>query len=148
MTIKSVILADYIQNNKFTLAVPGLPAFTLLSLGGIEEELDNVDLPDRTTQTGGRTKPFEFDIAIPMHHSVEMKAMESWYEECKDPVSPTHKKLGTLTMFSQSNLTQISYMLDGLFPQKRGLPDLDLDSDGEMAMVTWTMKGDEVFDLQ
>lgn len=147
MAIKSVILPDHIQVNKFELSVPGLPPFTLMSLSGIEEELDVVDLPDRTTHTGGRTKPVEFEMSIPAHHQQEIAAMEIWVEENKDPVSLFAKKVGTLTMFSQSLITQKSYMLEGLFPSKRTLPELELDNDGEMAMITYTMRADEVIPL-
>jgi len=39
-------------------------------------------------------------------------------------------------------------MLEGLFPMKRALPEFDLDNDGEMATITYTMKADEVIPLQ
>lgn len=147
MAIKGTILPDHVQVNKFQLQVVGLPPLTPMAISGIEEELDTVELPDRTSQTGGRSKPVEFELTIPMHHQLEQAAMESWFDECKDPVSPLHKKVATLLAFSQSNITQKSWFLSGLFPSKRALPDFELENDGEMANVVWTMKADELLPL-
>ena len=147
MAIKGVILPDHAQVNKYQLTVVGLPPLLFTAISGIEEELDSVDLPDRTAQSGGRVKSVEFELTQPMHHNVERAAMELWYTECHDPVSPTHKKTGTLSLFSQTLLNQPSWLLAGLWPFKRGLPDLDLDNEGEMATIVWTMKADELTPL-
>lgn len=148
MAIKGVILPDHVQVNKYQLTVAGLPPLLFTAVSGIEEEMDTVDLPDRTSQTGGRTKPVEFEVTQPAHHMIERLAMEAWWSECKDPVSPLHKKIGTLIAFSQSTIMQVSYMLFGVFPSKRALPDFDLDNDGDMAALVWTLKADEVQVLQ
>lgn len=143
MGIKSVILPDHMQVNKFTLDVGGMPPLTLMSVGGMEAELDTVDLPDRTSHSGGREKPQEFDIVIPMHHKQEIAAMELWYQANKDPVQIDAKRVGVLSVFSQSDIAQKSWMLNGLYPMKEGIPELDLDNDGEMASMTYGMKCDE-----
>lgn len=147
MPIKGVIKPDHIQVNKYQLTVVGMPPLLFTAISSIEDELDQVELPDRTTQTGGRTKPGSFDVTQPMHHTVEVAAMEGWFESCKDPVSPLHQKVGTLISFSQSNLIVVSYMLQGLYPQKRALPDFELENDGEMGSLVWTMHYNEVVKL-
>jgi hypothetical protein len=73
--------------------------------------------------------------------------MELWYREGHDPISPSHRKVGTLIAFSQSLLNQPSWSLLGLFPFKRTLPDFDLDNDGEMAAIVWGMKASEIIPL-
>lgn len=144
MPIKAVLLPDIIQVNKYQLMVLGMPPFTFTAISGIEEELDVNELPDRTVATGGRTKPVEFDVTQPEHHTLERLAMEAWFSECKDPVLPTHKKVGTLLQFSQTNIVQVGYMLMGLFPSKRALPDLEMENEGEMGTIVWTMRADEL----
>ena len=144
MAIKSVLLPDIVQVNKYQLLIVGMPPMTFTAISGIEEELDTVELPDRTVASGGRTKPVEFDVTQPAHHIIERLAMESWFSMCKDPVLPLHKRVATLLLFSQTNLMQVSYMLMGLFPSKRGLPDLEMENEGEMGTLVWTMKADEM----
>lgn len=145
MPIKSILLPDHVQVNKYQLIVAGMPPMIFTAMSSIEEELDTVELPDRTTASGGRTKPVEFDLTQPMHHTLERLAMEGWYSaESSDPVLPTYKKVGTVLAFSQSNIIQVSYMLIGLYPFKRTLPDFELENDGELATIVWGMKADEV----
>lgn len=145
--IKGILLPDHVQVNKYRLIVPGLPPLTFLTVGALEEELDNTDLPDRTNRSGGRTKPVEFDVTMPMHHTLERLAMESWFAENKDPITPTAQKVGTLIWYSQTRLITPSYSLLQLYPYKRGTPEGDLDNDGEVAALTWGMKTSEVLPL-
>lgn len=143
MPIKSVLLPDHVQVNKYQLLIVGMPPMTLTAISGIEEELDVTELPDRTTASGGRTKPVSFDITQPAHHIIERLAMETWWEMVKNGL-PLYKRVGTLLQFSQSNLQQVGYMLMGLYPTKRALPDLELDNDGDLSTLVWTMNADEV----
>lgn len=143
MPIKGTMQPDILQVHKFQLIVTGLPIpFTLTSLSGIEDELDVAELPDRTNASGGRRKQIEFEIGIPAHHALEITQMEAWFQECQDPVSPLHKKPASVIIYSQSNLKYGTIALWGLFPSKRAMPDLELDNDGEMAVITYTMKAD------
>lgn len=144
MGMKGKIQANHIPLNKYKLLVIGLPGLTPTSVSGIEEELDVVTLPDRTQASGGNTKPGEFTIKLPMHHLVEQSAMEAWYKESQDPVSPTYKKPGTLIYTSIGDTTLKSYTLVGLFPSKRKLPDAEMTNEGEMAEVEWTLKYDDI----
>lgn len=145
--IKGVIQADHVQLNKYQLLVAGLPPILFTEISGIEEELQTTVTPDQVPQTGGRVGPIEFDVTIAMHHNLDRAAMELWYREGFDPVSPFHKKLGTLIGFSQSRLNQPAWSIHTLFPFKRGLPDWAIENEGEMAGVTWGMKASEIFPL-
>ena len=144
MAIKNILDANHVQVNKFILLVVGLPPIRFTSVGAIESELDDIERPDRTRETGGRQKPGEFEVTQPAHHILERAAMEAWFEECQDPVSPTHKKTGTILARNQSDVVVMSYQLEGLKIMTRALPEFELDNDGEMAEITWTLTFDEV----
>ena len=94
--MKGAIKPNHIPTSNFDLIVAGFIPLTITRMDGIEEELETVDLPDRTVASGGHTKPVEFMIAIPMHHRVEQAAMEAWYRQSKDPVDAAYKKAATL----------------------------------------------------
>jgi hypothetical protein len=145
--IKGIILPDHVQINKFSLSVPGLIPLTFLTISGLEEELDNTDLPDRTNRSGGRKKPIEWEATHPLHHVAERLALETWYEMNVDPVVPGGVQAVTLRLFSQSRLIMPSFLLMDTWPFKRAIPDLDLDNDGEIAASTWGFKSSEIIPL-
>ena len=142
--MKQVIQPDHIPLNKFELIVPGLPSFVFTSLSGLEEELDKVDLPDRSVATGGRTKPVEFECMHPMHHDVEDLALEAWFQEGQDPISPSYKKAATLTVTSLSGALSRAFTFPDLFIWKRQIPDFEMDNDGELAQKTWSFAASDV----
>ena len=144
MAIKGVFLPAHGQINKFRFSVPGLPAFTPVSITGIEKEIETTELPDKTIATGGRQLPLEFELALAAHHDLEIAAMDVWQDECEDPVDPLHKKVATLDLLGQSGRVVRSYMLPGCFPPKLALPDFELDNEGEMAQHSYTMRADEL----
>jgi len=144
MAIKNIIEENRIQTNKFTMDwQPGIGTITLISVGELEEELDKAELPDRTVRSGGRGKPIEFDVVQPAHHdSGEVQAMEDWYRDCKDPVAPDHLKIGTYTKFDQQGAPRRTLALDNCWLSKRVESESDLDNDGDMATITWTVNAD------
>ena len=89
--MKGVLAPDHIPKNKYELRVRGLPPITFTAVSGLEEELDKVDLPDRTGASGGNTKNGEFTARMPTHHTTERIALEAWFAECQDPVPRTYK---------------------------------------------------------
>lgn len=145
--MKGIIKPDHMPVNKFSLKVVGLVDLTAITVSGIEDELQTVDLPDRTVASGGNRMAGEFDIAIPLHHTLEMAAMEVWFKEGQDPITPTYKKPCTLGMDSLSGASSRNYTLVGVFVKKRALPDLDKENDGDMAMATWTLSYDDILPL-
>lgn len=142
--MKGAIRPNHIAVNKYTFLVLGLPPLTPTKISGIEEELEAVDLPDRTKASGGNTKAVEFTIMLPMHHTIEMAAMEAWFRESQDPVLPTYKKAATLLMLPIGPGIPRTRSLIGVFPTKRKDPDLEMKNEGEMAEVEWTISADQV----
>ena len=143
MGIKNVLLENRIPQNKFRNVIqPSVGEITFISVGDLEEELDFVDLPDRTSRTGGRTKQIEFEVVQPMHHDIEVAAMEAWYTECKDPVSPDHLKIWTYTRIDLGDNPRRVTVLDNCSVMKKVESESDLDNDGDMATITWTIKAD------
>ena len=145
MAIKNVIDENRIQVNKYLLDLqPGVGSVLLTAISGLEEELDSVELPDRTTRSGGRKKPVEFEVTQPMHHDLEVAKMEAWYIQCQDPVSPLHLKVGSLIQFDQQGLPRRKFTLLNVWNRKRVHSDLELENDGDMATITWTLQADEI----
>lgn len=144
MTAKGTIKEDHIPLNKYTLKVAGLPDLTFTKVGGIEEELETVDLPDRTVASGGHTKAIEFDVELPMHHTVEVAAMEAWFRSARDPVAPDYKKPATLVQSSNTGNIVRSWSMLGAFPSKRATPDLEMENEGEMAVLAYTLRADSI----
>ena len=144
MVAKGTIKADHMPLNFYELVIAGMPTITFTEISGIEEELETVDLPDRTVASGGNTKATEFSGKNPMHHLVEQAALEGWLKEGQTPVSPTYKKVASLIHKSASETVLRTYSLIGLFVKKRKLPDLKLDEEGGMADVEWTFSVDDV----
>lgn len=142
--MKGVLNSDHIPVNNYQLRVPGMPQFTFVSISGIEEELENVDLPDRTAASGGHTKVIEFTASLPMHHTREQQAMRRWYKDSQDPVAPDYKKTGTLVLTSISGLITVSFLLEGIFPCGPKISDMEMGNEGEMNEVEWKFKGDAI----
>ena len=119
MGLKFVIQPDPVLINNFRLDIVGLPSITFTAVGALEQETDKVELPDRTTTSGGRDKPGEAEISVPAHHAVEIAAMNAWRQEAKDPISPLFKKVGTLTAWGGALTTQLVKTIMGLLPLLR-----------------------------
>lgn len=147
MTIKGSIKPDHIALNQYQLLVVGLPPITFTTVGDIEEELETVELPDRTKASGGNTKAGEFTATMPMHHLVELAALELWYKEGQHPVTATYKKPGTMIYKGIDGKVFKSYSLTGLFISKRKLPGTDMKNAGEMAEVELTFSFDDVLPI-
>jgi len=145
--MKGAILGDHIPLNKYQLIVLGMPELIFTEISGLEEELETVDLPDRTVASGGQTKTLEFTATLPAHHLIMQAAMELWFVEGRDPVASTYKKTATLILKSISGSTFRTYSLIGLFVCKRATPDLEMANEGEMATIEWTFKADQMLPI-
>jgi len=143
--MKGVIKPDHSPSNKFAVIVVGLtvPQITPTTMGSLEDELNKAELPDRTAASGGESAPTELEVTIPVHHKGEMAAMEAWYRESKDPVSPTYKKAATFVYYTISGGVAAAYAGVGVFPSKRALPEQDMEGEGEMGVCTWTLSIDD-----
>lgn len=151
--MKGLIQDDHIAMSKYGLYVDGLAGadqrdgkgMVIVSVSGIEEELDVAELPDRTVASGGDSKPVEFEVGVPAHHIIDQDAMEAWYNDARLGV-PGYRKAVTLFMYSVSGITIKKFFLDKVFPSKRALPDLSMSNEGEMAVVVWTLRGNQIDD--
>jgi len=141
---KGTIQPDHMPLNKGRLMILGMPELTLVESSDIEEALTRVVLPDRTAVSGGVKDPVEFDIKIPMHHSVEVAAMEIWYRLNHDPIQGGAKLDGTMMFPSLSDAALKTYSMVGLWPPKRGIPGTAASNEGEMAVLTWGLSADDV----
>lgn len=145
--MKGEIKPDHMPVNKYTFQIIGLIPITATEVSGIEDELETTELPDRTVASGGNRKATEFTMMVPLHHTAEQAALEIWFRESQDPVTPTYKKPCTLTHESLSGNHTRTFSLAGVFPKKRKLPDLEQKGEGELAQVEWTMSADDVLPL-
>jgi len=142
--MRGVLQPDHIPKNKFEFSVLGIIPITFTSVKGLEEKLDSVELPDKTRASGGRTGPSEIKCMLPAHHTAEFLALEAWFREGKDPVSPTYKKPATLNFPSISGQGGRSLSLIGVFITNRVMPDFEMKDSGEMAEIEYTFSIDEL----
>jgi hypothetical protein len=141
--MKMTLLPDHIPVNNFSLVVVGgPPLIQFITVDGLEEELEVVDLPDRTKASGGNTKAIEFTATHPKHHTAEDVFLEAWFLEAS-LVSPLYKKAATLIVQSISFLNTRTYNLIGMFPSKRKTADLDMGNEGELNVTEWTFCADK-----
>lgn len=142
--MKGAIQADHISTSKYQFLVTGLLELTAVAISGLDEELETVDLPDRTRASAGTRPPTEFTVSIPAHHGLEIAAMELWYKEGQDPVSPTYKKPVTIVAPRLSGGAGRTYTLMGVFVSGRKTPDLEMEGAGEMAIHEYKMSADDI----
>jgi hypothetical protein len=147
MPIKGTIDPDHIPVTKYTLSVAGGPPLTPISIGGLEEEIAVIELPDKTVATSGRSGPVALPMTIPSHHIVEVAFCELWLQEGQDPVTPTYKKPTTLLLTSLTGNTQIGFTLPDAFLSKRALEDRDLSNDGDMSTHEFTINASQMLPL-
>jgi len=141
--LKGKIQDNHIPLNKFELLVTGLPAITLVTTDDIEEALTVVTMPDRTKRSGGQTDPVEFTGKVPMHHDVEVAALEIWYKMGQDPIQSGYRKAGSL-VFYRGDDTPRPFEFINLWISGRTIPGGDMANDGETAMLTYKFQADEV----
>lgn len=145
MSLKGLILPGHIPVNKYQLIFPAMPPLVVTKLGGLEEELEVAELPDRTVHSNGQTKALELTIEMCMHHIIERLAMEAWFADSKDPVVPGYKKDGTLLHLSVSAVgLPVVYSVNGAFPKMRKTPEMDMTNESDAATMEWTLSVDSV----
>ena len=144
MVAKGSVKPNHAPVNNFELIIVGLPAILFTEVGGLEQETESADMPDRTQVSGGNRKGTEFTAKMFEHHTVERAAMDLWFEEGVDPVTPTYKKVGTLIKRGIEGNVVSTQTLTGLWVKKRMTSDLDLANEGEPAMVEYTFWADDV----
>jgi hypothetical protein len=141
--MKSVIDASHVPLTNYKLLVGGVD-ITITNMSEIEEVLETIVLPDRSIDSAGRTTPVEFTITVPMHHTVDIVFMETWYAEGQDPILPTYKKPAALTYETIEGSISTLWIFYDLFVTKRTLPGGSMNSSGEMAEITYTMSASDI----
>lgn len=145
MVLKGTIAPDHIPVNNFELIIAGLPPITFVEVSGLPDEIETVQLPDRTMASGGNSKALELTAKIMAHHIIEVAALDLWWIESgglDSPVLPTYKKLATLINRSISGLNARVVTLTGMFPKKRKTSDLKMDDEGKPAEIEYTFSVD------
>lgn len=142
--MKGKIKEDFMPTSNYELIVVGMVPLTVIEMTGIEDELNKTELPDHTVASSGTRKATECEITTPMHHTVEQLALEAWFKEGQDPVTATYKKAATLIHKSNSGRVLRTFSLIGVFVFKRGLPELKMVEEGEMAVVKWSLSIDDL----
>lgn len=145
MSLKGQIASGHIPKNKYQLQIIGLPVITFTSVGSLEEEIEKVDLPDRTAASGGQKKALTTTVKVPSHHTIQILAMEAWFKSGQDPVAPTYKKSGVLVQRTiHSAASRRTYMLSGVWCMKRTTPELSLANEGEQSEVEYQLSIDQI----
>lgn len=142
--MKGRIKADPINVNKFEFRVGGVITLYPTEVTGLEQENPGVDLPDNTTAAGGRPKPSECVVKIPAHHKDEILFMNQWYSEGIGKQAPTYKRPAIYRMNSGSETNFLLANLEGVWITKVKLPDGEMKNDGDMAVVEYTCKLDNI----
>lgn len=145
--MKGALKENHIPVNNYEFLVLGLPPLTPVAIGGIEDELETVELPDRTVASGGNRMSGEFDLTLAAHHSIENVAMETWFIESQGAVSPTYKKECVLIQKTLEGKPGRTYNLISVFPKKRTTSTLEMENAGEQAVIVWTMSFDDVLPI-
>lgn len=143
MAIKNVIQENRIQMNSYSVDIsPGVGNIMFVSVGALDDELDKTELPDRTMRSGGRGKPFEFDVVQPAHHDVEVALMEAWWADCQEPVAPDYLKILTYTKYDGRGSPRRQLVCNNAWISKKSESESDLNNEGDMATITWTIQVD------
>lgn len=144
MGIKNVIAPDELSLNKYKLLVSGIIPIFFTEVKGAKDEVEIATLPDQTVVSGGRSKVGNLTVKMPAHHLIELRAMEEWKEQAKDPTDPNYKKPCTLLFLSKSNQLLKAWNIKGCFVNGEKPPDGDLKNAGDMAEVEFDLQYDEI----
>ena len=145
--LKRTIKPDHMPVNNYQLLVNGFPPIVFISVEGLDEELETVDLPDRTARSGGHTKALSFSAKQPLHHTLEVAIMEQWYKDGQHPVKPDYLKNATLIFISLTHQHTKSYALKECFPHKRAISNAEMNDEGKESEITWTFRATEVVNI-
>jgi hypothetical protein len=144
MGIKGVIQANRVMDSKYRAVIqPGVGDVLFTSIDGLGEELDTSELPDRTAVSGGRSKPGELECIQPIHQRPDYPLMLAWYNACKATI-PGYKKLGTITLLTDAGPPSVMHTVRGMFISAWKQAILELEGEGKMVVVTWTIKFDNL----
>jgi len=138
MSIQGIMQPDHAPINAYEFLILDLPKIVFTKVDGAEEEVETVDLPDRSQASGGNTKPVEFTAQQALHHKVEVAALEVWYNLGRGNVAEGYKKNGSMVYKTISGAVAKVIPMTEIFIKKRKYPDVDMENAGDAGMIVWT----------
>ena len=147
MPLKGLIQPDHMPIKKFRMKPLGLLDIVVITMSGLEKELETTALPDRTEQSSGNTKAGEFTMTTALHHEAEMAALNLWFKAGQDPVLPGNKLPCTFSITSISGDASRDVAMVGVRIKKKKYPDVDMNDEGTLAVCEWTLGYDDWSDI-
>lgn len=144
MPVKNLLGKDVIGANKFTFSVDN-DDLLVVSVSGIEETLQVIELPDGTAASGGRTDVSETTVVVAQHTKASITFFDAWWALCQDPVPPAAYKNGTVTGNSSSGGVSATTTLISVFIKSRKSADYNLEDGTTMTVVEYTLSVDDAF---
>lgn len=136
---KYTLSPNPILTTNYRLQAVGLPDIPFVTVGGLEQEIPKVDIPDKTQASSGRANPSETEVTVPAHENVAIAAMNAWFEQGQDPIDPSYKKTCNMVYDSGNFINARNLTMVGVWVSSQGTPDVAMGEDGEMAVFTYTL---------
>ena len=146
MVAKGRVITDHIPVNNFEMIIGGGTRILFVTVSGLEQEVEKVTLPNRTTVSGGNTPSKEFTATMFEHHTVELNFMRQWMKDSLAAKIDVYKKNVTLIKKTVSGNVPagITRQLNGVFVFNEKDADLDLSNEGDPAMVEFSFSFDAI----
>lgn len=142
LSTKGVIAPDEFSIGKAKLLIAGVPVIVLTSMKGIKSDTESADLPDGTSVSGGRTKPADFTITVPAHHTSDVAFLEKLRAKALDPIQPDYKQDWTILFFSKTGMKFKGWNIKDCWVAGENIPDEDLSKPADMAEIEFSVKFD------
>jgi len=141
--MKGEVLPGAVMTNKFKLEFIGafaVPLLYIISTGEMVTEVIMAEMSDRTKRSTGETKPFSFDIEVPLHDPGQL-ALHTWLLACKAAL-PGYVQGGLMTFMSAAGLPARVVSLIGCICEKETLPAMNKAEDGKQGNAKYTISVD------
>lgn len=136
-----------LRTNAGIVKLPGRGRVNAIKIGGWDEEIGTVDLPDFTSASAGDSEPFDLAITFAAQDTETNNWMNEWWLASKDQV-PGYKKIVTLMYpFDRSGNTGNIVNMHGCHVKKRGVPEVTMGPRGELLGKTWVLRVNEARDV-
>ena len=139
--LEGIIPLDVISAADFEFRVNGLELI-VLERSGLEQEIDQIELPDGRIVSGQKVKAQEMTIMVAAHMTREVTFFDQWMEQARGPRVPrTAYRTVTIVGKSNTKTRRNREILRQCWVCKRSNPDLNLDTGStEMTKIEYTLK--------